>query len=107
VRTDDWPEELDQRIAAVATAGNPYEAAVAVTNCAGEDLVASATASRLYRVWAALQDRFELKAEDRAEALAAMRRAASEWLVARNDPIAREAYLDRWLYEVLGYERPS
>ena len=104
---DDWPEELDRRIAAVATARNPYEAALEVTNCAVDQLAASETASRLYQVWSVLQDWLELKPGEETEALAAMRRAATEWLAAGDDPLAREAYLDHWQYDVLGCERPS
>jgi hypothetical protein len=103
----DWPEELDLRIATVATADDPYQAALKVTGCAVDYLVTSVVASRLYQVWAALQDWLELKAGEEADALAAMRRAASEWLVAKDDRAAREAYLDHWQYTVLGYERPS
>ena len=107
VNERDWPVELDQRIAAVASAANPYEAALNVSGCAADYLVSSVTASRLYQIWAALQDWFELKPGEQADALAAMRRAASEWLPARDDPIACQAYLDHWQYDVLGYKRPS
>jgi hypothetical protein len=100
------PEELDRRIAAVPAARNPYQAALEVTSCAADLLVSSAVASRLYQLWSALQDWFELKPGEEAEAVAAMRRAATEWLAARDDLMAREAYLDRWQYDVLGYERP-
>ncbi len=40
-------------------------------------------------------------------AVAAMQRAASEWPAARDNPAAREQYLDHWQYDVLGYERPD
>jgi hypothetical protein len=101
----DWPEELDRRVAAVATAPDPYEAALEVTNCAVDHLVTSLVASRLYQIWAALQDRFEQREGEAPEALAAMRRAAAEWRAAKDDAAAREAYLDHWQYGVLGYDR--
>ena len=99
--------ELDGRIAAVADARNPYWAAVKVMTAAGEYLVTSVTASRLYQVWASLTDRYELHPEDRPDALREMHRAANEWLAARDSSAAREAYLDHWQYEVLGYKRTA
>lgn len=101
----DWPAELDRRIAAVATASDPYQAALRVTTCAVDYLVTSVVASRLYVLWAELQDRVEL--QDATEGVAAMRRAATEWLAAAENRASCEDYLDRWQYDVLGFERPS
>jgi hypothetical protein len=42
---------------------------------------------------------------DAAEA--EIKRAAEEWLVVADDPKGRELYFDRWLYEELGYQRPT
>lgn len=103
----DWSEDLNRRIAAVATAVNPYEAALDVTGGTVDHLATSVLASRVYQLWAALQDKFEPEAVAEADALAEMRLAASEWLVVLDDPTARAAYLDHWQYDVLGYERPS
>jgi len=36
-----------------------------------------------------------------------MREAASEWLTVKDDTTKRRAYLDRWMYEICGYERDS
>jgi hypothetical protein len=103
----DWPEELDERVASVANARNPYEAALKVMSCAVDHVLTSVVASRLYQVWAALTDWLELTPGDHSEALAAMRHASLEWHAVRNNPAAREAYLDHWQYTVLGYERPA
>ena len=103
----EWPQGLDSCIAAVVTAGNPYDAALDVTGFAVDFLVVSVVASRLYQIWAALQDRIELNRVETAEGLSAMRRAAGEWLAAKDDQAAREAYLDRWQYDILGYRRPE
>jgi len=46
---------------------------------AADYLTTSVIASRLYQVWGDLTDRFELKPEERAEALDAMKQAAGEW----------------------------
>jgi hypothetical protein len=69
----DWPEELDERIAAVATADNSYEAGLQVMGCAVDYLTTPVIASRLYQVWGDLTDRFELKPDERTEALDAMK----------------------------------
>jgi hypothetical protein len=103
----DWPKQLDDRIAAVAAASNPYEESSFVLGCAVDYLLTSITASRLYQVWAALQDWFDLNVAERPEALAAMRRAASEWVAVKDDPLSRDTYLDHWQYDVLGYKRPD
>lgn len=102
----DWAAELDRLIARVATAEDPYEAALAVSNCASEFLTTSVVADDVYLVWVALQDRYELRPEQEdAETFAAMRRAAVEWAAVKHDATARATYLDRWQYEELGYER--
>lgn len=61
----------------------------------------------LWLVWGALTDWVEVKPDEEVAAQAAMRRAAAEWLDAREDETAWRAYFDRWLYEELGYERPG
>jgi hypothetical protein len=101
----DGRAELDGRIAAVATARNPYWPALQVMGGAVDYLVSSVIASRLYQVWGALTDRYELQPEGRSETLSEMKRAANEWLAARHSRTAREAYLDHWQYEVLGCPR--
>ncbi|MBJ7518749.1 MAG: hypothetical protein JHC84_03535 [Solirubrobacteraceae bacterium] len=102
----DWPEELDRLIEAVASADEPYQAALAVTACADEFLPSSAVASGVYLIWQALQDRYELRPESEDDrTFAAMRRAAAEWAAVKDDATARAEYLDRWQYEELGYER--
>lgn len=64
--------------------------------CAVDYLTTSVIVSRLYQVWGDLTDQFELKPEERAEALNAMKQAAGEWIAARDDAAARASYLDRW-----------
>ena len=65
----------------------------------------------LWLIWGNLTDRVDGPGGDQpgAEeaASAEMRRAASEWLDSVSDPAARTAYLDRWVYEECGYERPK
>lgn len=65
----------------------------------------------LYQVWGALTDEVDAPgrgtpAQD-AAALAHMKRATSEWLDVSRSPDRRSEYLDRWVYEECGYERPA
>jgi hypothetical protein len=60
----------------------------------------------LWLIWGALTDWVENRPEEKTQAEEEMRRAAREWLsLDLNDSNARTAYLDRWVYEEMGYER--
>jgi hypothetical protein len=62
----------------------------------------------LWLIWGALTDRVESSEPGaEAEAAAAMKRAATEWLAISRDTEARRQYLDRWVYAECGYERPG
>jgi hypothetical protein len=67
------------------------------------------TAWPLWLIWGSLTDLVDGRrgqepgAEERASEV--MRRAASEWLDASGDPLARSRYLDRWVYDECGYDR--
>jgi hypothetical protein len=98
-------EELDATIMAVAAADEPYWAAVELHGLASHFMTELGVAYRLYWTWSALTDWYELRPEERSEAVAAMRRAAGEWLVIAADGEARDAYLDRWMFDVLGLNR--
>jgi hypothetical protein len=99
--------ELDALVAQVPSAENPYEVGLAIMSAAVEPMLTPDIASRQYVVWGGLTDWFELKPDERAEALRDMRRAATEWDAVRADPTARDRYFDRWRYDVLGLERPA
>jgi hypothetical protein len=101
----DWPATLDEVIGAVATASDTYWAAVEAKARAGDHLETSVVSCRLYLVWAALTDRYELKPNERPDALDQMRQASREWIAAVDNPETRDDYLDHWQYTVLGYER--
>jgi hypothetical protein len=98
-------KRVDGRIAEVLTADEPYWAAVAVADAASESLVTSNQASHHYRIWMALTDRYELKPDERREAVADMQRAATEWIAANADDAARARWFDQWLYRELGFNR--
>jgi hypothetical protein len=60
----------------------------------------------LWLIWGALTDWAENGPQEKTKAEAEMLRAAREWLsLDRTDPAARKAYLDRWVYDEMGYER--
>ena len=98
-------ENLDALMAQIATANEPYWLGANVLECVVDAITVSATANSVYLIWSELTDRYELKVEERPEAEAEMRRAASEWLAIRHDATARERYLDHWRYDICGYER--
>ena len=98
-------EKLGALMTQIATATEPYWLGIDVMGCVVDAITVSATANSVYLIWAELTDRYELKVEERPEAEAEMRRAASEWLAIRHDAVARERYLDRWRYDICGYER--
>jgi hypothetical protein len=89
----------------VATAGEPYEVACEVMGCAVNYLTESMVACRLYQIWAALTDRFDLRPTERDDARAEMRSAAAGWSAAKDESGERDAYLDHWQYDILGYKR--
>jgi hypothetical protein len=62
----------------------------------------------LWLIWGALTDRVEVKPQECAAAEQMMLRASREWLALdRRDEKARDAYLDRWVYDELGIERKT
>ena len=100
----DTLRRIDELVATVSNADEPYWVAVEIMGVAGEALVTSVVACHHYRMWAALTDRYELEPDERPDAVADIRRAAMEWLVVKDDPAGRDCYFVRWLYDVLGYD---
>lgn len=61
----------------------------------------------LWLMWGALTDWVEQRPAETEQAVSAMARAALEWLSLPENGEIQRAYFDRWLYDELGYERPS
>ena len=61
----------------------------------------------LWLLWGSLTDWVENKPAETAEAEAAMRRAAREWLELPDDEASWRPFFDRWIYDEMGYERPK
>jgi hypothetical protein len=85
----------------------PYDAGWEIWRIAG----AAATSSHdlmwpMWLIWGALTDRFELRTHDSQVVEDLMIRAATEWLsLDSSDSAAASTYLDRWVYDELGYEK--
>ncbi|MFG2465036.1 hypothetical protein ACGFXB_06140 [Streptomyces canus] len=56
-------------------------------------------------IWGELTDWFELRPAQADQAEAHMVTAAREWLAIEGDQEAEAHYFDRWLYDILGFER--
>jgi hypothetical protein len=98
-------EALNGAIAAVVHADEPYWAAVEVNGLASSFMTEFGLGYRLSCMWSELTDWYELKPEERSEAVAAMRRAAGEWSDIAAGDAGRDAYLDRWMFDFLGLDR--
>ena len=72
-----------------------------------EDGIDGEHCQALWLLWGALIDWVAAKPDETTQAERAMRRAAGEWLEVRLDPRLWRPFFERWLYEELGYERPS
>ncbi len=93
---------VDALAASLATADEPYWTANDVASAASDALVTSLIACDLYHLWMGLTDWYELKPGDRPAAVAALRRAAREWAVVKDDSAARAAYFKSWSDELSG-----
>ena len=97
-------------IAVVNDETDPYSAAVDIWKIAFYSTRDGEEGSRckgLWLQWGALTDWVERKPQERGVAIDAIRRAARGWLEAGQDLSLQHTYLDRWLYDELGYERPE
>jgi hypothetical protein len=59
----------------------------------------------LHLIWGALTDWVELRPTETDQAEAHMVTAAREWLTIEGDQQAEAEYFDRWVHDILGYER--
>jgi uncharacterized membrane protein len=98
-------DDLHTAIAAVSRAQDPYWAAVELHGVCAGLMESFGVAYRLYWLWATLTDRYELRPDQRPAVEATMVRAADEWFLVEADREARDAYLERWLFNELGLTR--
>lgn len=88
---------LDELVAKVGWAREPYGLGLQVMSCAIDAAAESGDASRVYELWGGLTDRYELRPGDRGHTEDLMRIAASEWSAVRNGDEPVHTYLERWL----------
>lgn len=97
VDEDDVSRRIDEAIEALPEAEDRYWAATDIAAVAEDGITISLAACHHYRIWSELTDWYELKPAERRAALAAMQRAAVEWLAAKDDAGKRADYFDGWL----------
>ena len=62
----------------------------------------------LWLIWGSLTDWVENRPDETPQAESKMREAAKEWLELNHDDATKEkAYLDRWVYDEMGYARDA
>ncbi|MEU1687209.1 hypothetical protein [Micromonospora sp. NPDC005707] len=98
---------MNQLAAEVDETGDVYAAGLRLWEVSGRAVDAGELAGNFCALWGALTDWIELKPDEADQAEAAMRRAAREWLgLDQTDSGAIQRYLDHWLHDICGYERP-
>ena len=90
---------IDYSIAALLEADDTYWAATEIAAAASDGLTLSVPAGYQFSMWSELTDWYEHKPDEDELAVAAMRRAAADWLIAKNDAEERESYFKKWLSE--------
>ena len=84
----------------------PYDAASIIWEKAATVVTSPKLLHPLWLIWGALTDWMELRPEESTQAEVTMLRAATEWLsIPKSDSHGRAAYLDRWVYDEMRYER--
>lgn len=94
----------------ISRGGAPYEPALEIMGLAsGGHPVdeADEVGNWLVPIWGELTDWAELRPAEVRQAEAHMVMAAREWLTVEGDQEAEARYFDRWLYDILGFERRS
>jgi hypothetical protein len=88
--------------------GAEYEAGMDLMGHAMTYVETEPAAVSLYLIWGHLTDQIDgpgYTPEREASTIAAMRRAASQWLATKVSPSGIDEYLDHWRYDECGYER--
>lgn len=82
---------------------DPYEASVTAGSIAFQGVTNDATCASLWLVWSLLQDTHEAGGWPIEKTNREMRRFATEWLQIAGEETKHRTFLDRWLYDELGY----
>jgi hypothetical protein len=85
---------------------SPYDVGWIIWETAMSVLSSPELMHPLWLIWGSLTDWVECRPEDSAQTEATMVRAAKEWLsLPSQESSVRRAYLERWVYDELGYDR--
>lgn len=86
----------------------PYDAAWNIWGKAMSMVSASPNVMHpLWLIWGSLTDWIENCPEETPQAESKMRQAAKEWLELNHNDEEEKAYLDRWVYDEMGYARDA
>jgi hypothetical protein len=114
VEIDEFIENVDV-LSRVLISGTdrPYDVGIRIDSLGMQNMTApfvGSLAEKIFLIWASLTDLVDgpRGREPGAEASASlmMIRAAEEWLAISSNETERELYLERWMHEECGYERP-
>ncbi|MGW5586940.1 hypothetical protein [Streptomyces sp. NPDC003857] len=89
---------------------SPYEPALEVLGLASGGMPVDdgdEACNSLTLIWGELTDWVELRPSETDQAETHMVTAAREWLTVESDREAEGQYFDRWLHDILGYERAA
>lgn len=89
---------------------SPYDAALDIWGLASGEWPeddGDETCYSLQLIWGALTDWVEVRPAETEQAETNMITAAREWLAIEGDRGAEARYFDRWVHDILGYERPA
>jgi hypothetical protein len=101
-------QRIEQAMRAIASHdGSPYRAGLDIWSTAMGHAGSTEWMWPTWLLWGALTDWVEVRPEEKDQAEHAMRRAAREWLSLPAHAEPRRAYFDRWLYDEIGYDRPT
>lgn len=96
----DTVDEVEALIARLPRADDPYDVARTIMQGATSITDACEYWAELYLLWACFTDWVEAE-DDGAEAIDAMRQAASQWGGVKDREEARAVYFDHWMFDVM------
>jgi hypothetical protein len=98
----------DQMRRMIEGEAKPYDAGLVIWGTAMSVPTSPDLLHPLWLIWGALTDWAERQPEETIEAEAKMMRAAKEWLSLGSTGLhSRKTYLDRWVYDEMGYQRKN
>ena len=114
VEIDEFINAVNDRIRHLLTrSGRAYDIGLELMSLGSQGMLdesVDSVAEPLFLIWASLTELVDgargREPSAEASATSVMIRAAKEWIAISRDETERELYLDRWMHEECGYERP-